>query len=215
MTLTSQQADLTEDRKPGGRVDRAILRDKRLKSLLDAHRLPDGNYELSGDLLACFDRVFCKTVQGLFYGLYGRVIPKDHLALLSVEDQRFVTPQDVVDRVRPPMLQDITDKPLPEITPSGWTVREPVFILELQSIEPGRSGMKNIQRLFRMVRETPVEWIKYQPSIFTFGFVKSEVGRAVCVLDLWETWVVAVAAPWPDSRGPLRRGKKNQLSRER
>jgi hypothetical protein len=215
MALTSSHSDLIQDRQAGGRVDRALARDARLRSLIDAHRLPDGNYDLSGDLLACCDRVFRKTVQGLFYGLYGRVVPKDQLALLSVEDQRFVTPEEVVDRVRPPALRDITDAPVPELTPSSWMVREPVFILELQPVGSDGDGKKKIQRLFHMVRETPVEWIKYQPNIFTFGFVKDEDGRAVCILDLWETWVVAIAAPWPDGRGPIRRGKRNPLSRER
>jgi hypothetical protein len=215
MALVSSQADLVQDRQPGGRVDRALARDGRLRSFIEAHRQPDGNYALTGEMAACFDRVFCKTVQGLFYGLYERVVPKDQLALLSVEDQRFVTPDEVADRVRPPALRDITDMPLPEITPNGWVVREPVFILDLQPVGPGSEGNGKMQRLFHLVRETPVEWIKYQPDIFTFGFVKSEDGRAVCILDLWETLVVAVAAPWPDGRGPIRRGKRNPFSRQR
>jgi hypothetical protein len=214
MALTSAQSDLRRDCEPGGRVHRALERDSRLRSLIESHRRADGNYELSGELLGSFDRVFRKTVQGLFYGLYHRIVPKDELAILSIEDQRFVTPDEVVDRVRPPALRDITDMPLPELTPSSWMVREPVFILDLQPVGPGSEGKSKVQKLFHLVRETPVEWIRYQPGIFTFGFVKAEDGRAVCVLGLWETWVVAVAAPWPDGRGPLRRGKRNPLSRD-
>jgi len=215
LALTGSHTDLIQERQPDGRVGRALARDARLRTLIETHRLADGTYELSGDLLVCFDRVFCKILQGLFYGLYNRVVAKDQLAFPSVEDQRFVTPDEVIARIRPPSLRDITDLPLPEVTPSGWLIREPVFILTLQPVGPESTGEKHVQRLFHLVRETPVDWIKYQPGIFTFGFVKSGDGRAVCILDLWETWVVAVAAPWPDGRGPVRRGKKNPLSRER
>ena len=77
------------------------------------------------------------------------------------------------------------------------------------------TGKQPVQRLFRLIRETPVVWEDFQPDVFRFGFVKSERGRAVCVMDLWKTLVVAVAAPWPDRRGPLRRGRKNSRSRDR
>lgn len=69
MCLISRQADLAREREPGGRVDRELARDGRLRAVIEGHRRPDGNYELSGELLACFERVFHKTMQGLFYGL--------------------------------------------------------------------------------------------------------------------------------------------------
>ena len=114
------------------------------------------------------------------------------------------------DQVRPPQFRDITDEPLPAITPCSWTVREPVFFVTVQP----RTGGGPVQRLFRLVRETPVEWVEFQPGVFRFAFVMSDDRRAVCVLDLWKTLVVAVAAPWPDRRGPMRRGKRNPLSRD-
>jgi hypothetical protein len=151
----------------------------------------------------------------LFYGLYQCFVPKDQLRILSVEDQRFVTRDTVADRLRASPLRDITDAPLPELTPKGWLVREPVYFIELHPVGPGSEGKAPTRRVFHLVRDTPVEWIEYQPSIFTFGVVKREDGGAACILDLWETLVVAVAAPWPDRRGPMRRGKKNPFSRER
>lgn len=214
MALTSCHPDLRRDCQPGGRVHRALERDRRLRSLVESHRRADGNFELTGDLLNSFDRVFCKTVQGLYYGAYRRLVPKSELAILSIEDQRFITPDQVVARVRPPALRDITDMPLPELTPSSWMTRQPVFVLDLQPIGGEDAENKKVQRVFHLVSETPVDWIPFQPGVFTFGFVKAEDGRAVCILDLWKTWVVAVAAPWPDSRGPLRRGKRNRFSRD-
>ena len=213
MSLISDQPDLAAERQPGGRTDRALARDARLRSIVEACRRADGMYELSGEVLAAFDRVFCKTVQGLFFGLYERLVTKDQLQVQLICDQRHDTPDDVVQQFRPPPLRDITDQPLGDLTPSSWMVREPVFIMQMQPLE---GNGPSVQRLFHLVRETPVEWVRLQPDIFSFAFVKSEsVGRAVCVLDLWETLIAAVAAPWPDARGPIRKGKKNPLSRER
>ena len=116
----------------------------------------------------------------------------------------------MIDQLRPSPLVDITEEPLSEITPSSWHVRQPIIILRLQPT----SGGPPIQRAFRLTRETPVEWVPFQPGIFSFAFVKCEDEGIACVLELWETLVVAVTAPWPDSRGPMRRGRKNPRSRE-
>jgi len=212
MTLVSTHPELVAARKVGGTTYRALERDRRLKSLVDEYRRSDGGFELRGELLGCFERVFVKTIQGLFFGLYQRVVPKEQLSLVSIEDRQLTTVEEVVERVRPNPLRDITDKPLPAITPSSWPIREPIIMIDSH---PNAPGQEPVRRIFRLVRETKVKWIKYQPDIFTLGVVKGEDGKAVCILDVWQTLVVVVAAPWPDGRGPLRRGRKNPLSRDR
>jgi hypothetical protein len=82
--------------------------------------------------------------------------------------------------------------------------------MELQPI----AGGPPINRVFRLKRETPVEWFPFQPQIFEFAFAKHETDGAVCVINLWQTLVVAVTVPWPDKRGPLRKGKNNPFSRD-
>lgn len=211
IALTSRHPDLVAERQPDGRIGRALARDGRLRSVIAGCRREDGNYALAGGVFSGFERVVKKTVQGLFFGLYERLVPRDKVHVLLIADQRFVTPDQVVDQYRPSPLRDITDEPLPDITPCSWVVREPVFFMTLQPL----SGGEPVQRLFRLVRETKVTWETFQPGVFRFGFVRSEEGQAVCVIDLWETLVVAVSAPWPDSRGPLRRGRKNPRSRDR
>jgi hypothetical protein len=76
------------------------------------------------DLLARFDRVMRKTVQGLFFGLYERLVPGEQVELRLVSLQRFLTPEEVIDQMKPSPLRDITDEPLPDITPGSWPVRE-------------------------------------------------------------------------------------------
>lgn len=211
LTLLSTHPDLVVERGPRGRLTRAMQRDRRLRGILERSRQPDGNYGLTDELLASVQRVFCKTVQGLFYGLYERLVEPGALRLLRIENSRFVNAETVAEELRPSPLVDITDEPVTELTASSWHSREPVVILKLQPV----AGGPPVDRVFRVKRETPVEWIEFQPGVFRFAFVKQDGADAACVFELWETLIVAIAAPWPDRRGPLRRGRANPLSRER
>lgn len=210
VSLVSTHADLIIERQPGGWLDRSYERHPKLRHMLEASRESNGDHRLTDELLASFQRVFRKTVQGLFFGLYRRLVPEEELQLMRVEDRRVVTPDDVIAQIRPSPLRDITDEPLSEITPSSWHSRQPIIILDLQPV----AGGPMVQRAFRLVRETPVEWIHFQPGVFSFAFVKCEDEGSACVFELWQTLVVTMKAPWPDGRGPLRRGRKNPLSRD-
>lgn len=210
IALTSEQPELVAERMPGGRVDRALARDARLRRVLENATRDDGNYELKGDLQVSFDRVIRKTVRGLFFGLYERVISDEDLSFILVADQRHASPDNVAEELRPSPMRDITDEPMPEITPFGWVTHEPVVMLTLQPI----AGGEPVRRVFRLVRETEIDWVELQPDVFRFVFIKTEHQEAVCVMDIWKTLVVAIRAPWPDGRGPIRRGRNNRFSRE-
>lgn len=210
LTLVSTHPDLVAERAPGGRLERAIARDKRLREILERSVQPDGNYGLTEELSHSLHRVFRKTVQGLFFGLYNRLLKPDNLLLLRIENSRQVKAEAVAEELRPSPLEDITDNPLTEISPHSWHAREPVFVMQLAPV----NGGPPVNRLFRLKRETPIEWIDFQPGIFRFAFVKREGSEAACVFELWQTLIVVMATPWPDSRGPLRRGKKNPMSRD-
>jgi hypothetical protein len=210
LSLVGIHPHLIEERQPGAWLERTLKRNPKIKTILDASRRSDGSYQLVGQLFESFRRVFFKTTQGMFYGLYDRIVRPEQLRLLRVEDQRFIKPEEVIANIRPNPLVDLTDQPLPEISPHSWHTREPIFTMEL--VDPA-TGKKS-QRVFRLVRDTPVEWVCFQPDIFSVAFVKCDEGCA-CVMDLWKTLVVTIKAPWPDDRGALRKGRKNPLSRDK
>jgi hypothetical protein len=212
LSLVSAHPALAEERGAEGRLARALERDGRLRGVRDRAIQPDGRCALTEEVVGSFRKVFTKTVQGLFFGLYNRVAPPSELTLLGIEDRRTISPLAVAQRYRPPPLQDITDEPLSAITPSSWHTREPIIDMELQPVSGQRPA---VRRIFRLVRDTPIEWFPLQKGIFDFTFVKQDGGMSVCVMDVWETLVVSVAAPWPGNRGPLLRGRKNRFSRER
>ena len=127
--------------------------------------------------------------------------------LISIHDARSVTRDQVVDLLRP-CPQDITEHPLPEISPSS---RSRIFVVEydLVPLNPGEKPIR-LQKVFRL---QPVRWEPYQPGIFTFAFVQMQDAAAVCVMELWETLIIAVSAPWPGMQGPFRKCRKNLFSR--
>jgi len=208
--LISSHPDLVTERNLGGSVFRALKRNARLRTLVAAQKRGD-NYEISGELLEHFTRVFQKTTQGVFYALYRKLLPVERITLTSIADRRLVTPEQMLNEIRPSPFRDITDEPLPEIREHGWVCTQPIFITEMQSL----TGGDPVRRIFRLVRETPVEWVEYLPGAFRFAFVEKEGGGGVFIFDLWETLLASVATPWPGGRGPLRRGRRNRFSRER
>lgn len=211
LALVSTHPNLVAERGPQGRLTRALERDQKLRGVLERSLQPDGNYGLTDELLSSLHRVFCKSVQGLFYGLYERLVDPAGLKLLRIENSRLISADTVAEQLRPSPVIDITDDPLSEITPRSWHSRQPVFILKLQPVAGGSS----VNRVLRLKREMPIQWTEFQRGIFRFAFVKQDGADAACVFELWETLIIAMATPWPDSRGPLRKGRSNPLSRER
>lgn len=212
LALISSHPELIAAREPGGSVHRALERDGKLRRTIESSRQPDGNFGLTEEISTCLRRVFTKTVQGLFFGLYGRVVKPEELQLDLIGDRRHITREQFADRYRPSPLEEIGNKPLSAITPSSWHTREPIYIMNLAPLS-GKGPP--IRRVFRLKRETPIDWVPLQAGIFTYGFVKCDGEDSVCVIELWETLLVAVKAPWPGDRGPVRRGRNNPFSRER
>lgn len=211
VTLASEHPELVAARALGGELDRAIFRNQRLQRLLDRSRQSDDTYVINSEIQMSFERVALKTVQGLFYGLYRRLVGKDELKLLCLGDRRLTDAETIVDELRVSPLRDITDEPLSEITPYSWHAREPVIIVNLAPVAGGAPK----QRIFRLGRETAPVWLDFGPDVFCYTFVKRDDGGGVFVMEIWNTFVIAVATPWPDDRGPLRRGRKNPLSRDK
>ena len=177
---------------------------------MERSRSPDGDYVVAGDVLEAFEKVFRKTTRGLFWGLYGRFIPDSELTLFLVSDQRLESVDDVIGQIRPPALQDITDGPLSELSPNSWHSRQPIIELDLRPIAGGPIQ----RRIFRLTRETPTDWVSFQEGIFRVGFVMADSHRVACVFDVWKSITVVMTAPWPNDRGPVRRGRNNPLSRD-
>lgn len=131
LSTVGNHPHLIEERLPGGWLEKTLARSPKIRAILDSCLQTDGSYKIADPLLESVRAVFFKTEQGLFYGLYDKIIPTNQLVLIAVEDQRHVKPEEVIGRNRPDPLVDITDEPLPEISACSWHSREPIFTTEL------------------------------------------------------------------------------------
>lgn len=214
LAFSSTHPELIEARAADGPVGRALKRDPRLRTVYEA-ALEDGRLLLAGDLLDRVRRVLFKTVQGVYQAVYDRFVPVDRLELVCFQHASQFSLKDLVDKFRPDQVLDITDEPLPEITPNGWARRgQAVLVTAIMTPLDGGESLQ-VPRVLWIKQETPVEWIPYQEGIVKFGFVGTEAKACICAIELWETLVVGVKAPWPAGRGDLRRGRRNPFSRER
>lgn len=214
LAFSSTHPELIESRAADGPVGKALERDPRLRAIYEA-ALDDGRLILAGDLLDRVRHVLFKTVQGLYKSIYDRFVPVDRLELVCIQHAGQFSLEDLVDSFRPTQVLDITDEPLPEITPNGWTQRGQA-VLVTATMTPLDGGQSlQIPRVLWIKQETPVEWIPYQEGVFKFGFVGTDTKDCICAIELWETLVVGVRTPWPGGRGDLRRGRRNPFSRER
>lgn len=210
LALVGRHPVLAEYCALGGKVERALARDQLLRTTLEACRNDAGHYTFTGDVHAAFDRVLRKTAQGLFYGLYDRVARIEKFELLSIEHRDFCSPEEVVSRLRRPAVRDITNEPLPSLTSRGLPN---VFVIQAVTTNPRTGESQVLQHVFQDLRQDDVEWVVYQEETLRFTFFENDAGNAICVMDLWNTLIVAVKAPWPNQRGVLRRGRKNLNAR--
>ncbi len=210
VTALSDHPELGRGSARGRDTLEALKRDKRRESLIEASRDAAGRYRITPEISAAFCRVVAKSVRGLYHALYDDLRPLSDFTILSIDDARRTDRESMVDDIRPPRVRDITDQPLPPVSES---MRSRVRVVTMDVMPIGGGQPTRIEQVWELVRDQPVDWIEYQTSVFVFGFVERESGGAACVIELWRTLLISVAAPWPGARGHLRRGRKNPFSR--
>jgi hypothetical protein len=210
LALVGRHPILAEYRVKGGKVDRAFAQDLSLRVSIEQCMDSQGNYSLTGEVAAAFDRILRKAAQGLFYGLYDKVPALKDFELLSLEHSDYQTAERVVWNLRKTGFHDITDRPLPSLTERG---APNVYVIQavLTNTETGES--QTVNNLLYDSRQEAVEWTVYQEGTLSFTFFEGQDGGTICVMDLWGTLICAVKSPWPSQRGVLRRGRNNPNAR--
>ena len=83
LATVSSHPDLRPGSKQGQAVLRGLERDARRKALIEAQRVATGGFRISEEMLRCFDVVSRKTVRGLYYGNYRKLVPMEDFHLIS------------------------------------------------------------------------------------------------------------------------------------
>lgn len=207
-------SDMIEARTPEGSVGRALAKDRKLWELFEGAKR-GSQLLIDEEVLQRMSNVILKTARGLYNAVYGRFVDVTEAELICFRPISDYSVDDLVNDVRPPQVVDITDQPLPEITPSGWALKGQAMVVTTLLLPVSGGEPIEDHRVLWVKQETPIEWIDYQPSVFKFGFVGSADKSCICVIEVRETFVCGVRLPWPSGRGSLRRGRRNPFSRER
>ena len=181
----SSQEDLIRERREG-KIARAIDRDRRLKRYVDCNTDENGMFRADADTQKRISRILVKTVQGLYYHHYGRIVAGADVAILEIKHQREVTIDDLFGQY---CDRDISwDNDLwPEVTPDAKALERAVlawpYVLDVPE-------------------EKKPRWVNYQSGVFRYTFSKGSQGGLICVLDLHRTLGAAAHCPWPGKAGP-------------
>ncbi|MCY2930187.1 MAG: hypothetical protein NTV86_11965 [Planctomycetota bacterium] len=167
----SFEEDLMRERR-GGKVARAIDRNPKLKASTEGQTDENGRFRVTKKTLGKVSRVAEKTVQGLYFRRYERMLAPQDVTVLAIEHQHQVSVDQMIKQFCGP-------ESWPDVTRDGKAL-ERAALAHLGDIK--------------------VDWEDYQPGVFRFAFFKGRRSRLVCLLDLHQTLVVAVECPRPPSR---------------
>lgn len=164
-----------------GRTARAIRSDQKLKGLLERNTDENGIFWVTAEARRRMSRVVIKTVQGLYYRHYGRILSTTDTVVLSIEHQRRISVEDLFTRHCNLGTSGGIDG-WPEVTPNG-------------------------KALARVILGPPQEkglhWVDYQPAVFRYTFSKGVENGLICIMDFHRTLAAVVKCPWPSRAGPI------------
>lgn len=168
---------------PGGWVHSALDADRSLKDFI-ANRLgADGIFRPDTHVLQVFDRIMAKTITGLLFHEFGRLVPTRNVEIIAIEHSENIPPLALVEQHR----RD--DGGWAEVTPSG---RE----LERQVLAVYGEVPRNMPR-----------WRIYVPDYFEYMFIRRSNYMLLTAMKLHNALTVLAECPWPNRAGPRRKGK--------
>jgi hypothetical protein len=191
LARVSFEPDLMKEWKEG-KAASAVTRDRKLSRFFDDHIDKNGIFWPDADTIRRIDRVLAKTIQGLYYHRYRRVLAPKNLVLLSLTHQRQVTAEGLLQQ----HCCGGTIHGWPEVTASGRALKRLLVVGKEVFDVSGRAA----------------KWVEYQHGVFSYIFAKGVEGGLVCVLDLHSTLAAAFRCPWP---GRSRRGSETGSDRKR
>lgn len=106
---------------PGGWVHAAMGRDEGLRHFVGTRLGADGIFRPDQAVLATISRIMTKTVVGLLFHEFGRVVPMDEIRVMAIEHTRNTSPSALTELYR----RD--DGGWAEVTPSGRELERQVL----------------------------------------------------------------------------------------
>lgn len=168
---------------PGGWVHAAMERDEGLRHFICARLGDDGIFQPDHTVFVTISRVMTKTVVGLLFHEFGRIVPLHEISVLAIEHAMNVNPAALTELCR----RD--DGGWAEVTPSGRELERQV--LAVYGHEPPNMP----------------DWRTYVPGYFEYMFIRRANSNLLVSLKIHEAITVVLECPWPSRAGPRRGGK--------
>lgn len=175
-----------EDREavmPGGWVASAMQRDASLDSFIKSRLGDDGIFRPDAAVASAITRVMEKTVTGLLFHEFGRVIAPEQCTMLAIDHVANIDALALIEQYR----RD--DGGYAEVTASG---RE----LERQALA-----------MYGLRPSNMPKWRVYVPGFFEYMFIRRSNSKLLTGVNLHDALTVIVECPWPSRAGPRRKGK--------
>ena len=167
----------------GGRIHSAMQSDRKLNEFIASRVDIDGIFHCDAEVMQSFRRIMAKTITGLLFHEFGRLIPTGNVNVIDIEH---------AENIHPPVLVELYRRDhggWEEVTPTG---RE----LERQALAVSGHVPRNMP-----------EWRIYVPEYFEFMFVRRSNKMLLAAIKLHNALTVIAECPWPNTAGPRRKGK--------
>lgn len=168
---------------PGGWLHSAKSGDRALARFIEDRIGADARFMPDDEAMRVLSRILIKTVVGLVFFEYGRIIPRGQLEVVGIEHSRNTIPDAFLEANRHVGVG------WAEVTPSG------------------RELERQVLAAFGLPPKVATTWTEYVPEFFAYIFIKRSDQTLLCGVRLHDALTALVRCPWPAAAGPLRTGK--------
>jgi hypothetical protein len=166
-----------------------MKRDIALRNFISARLGADGLFLPDSAVIDAISRVATKTVAGLLFYEFGRLLPLHDITLIALDHAQNVRPSALAESYRR------ADAAWAEVTPSGRELERQV--IALCGDEPPHMP----------------KWRVYFPEFFEYMFLRRSNGMLLTAIQLHNALTVLLECPWPSQAGPSRKGRPRKRPR--
>jgi hypothetical protein len=173
----------------GGWVHSALQTDRALNNFISSRLGADGIFRPDAQVLQLITRIMAKTLTGLLFHEFGRIVPTSEVEIIAVEHAENTQPLALIE--------------LHRRDHGGWAEVTP----------PGRELERQALAVCGHVPRNMPKWRVYVPYYFEYIFIRRSNYMLLTAMKLHNALTVLAECPWPNRAGPRRKGKPPKSGR--
>lgn len=173
----------------GGWVHSAMQSDRTLSEFITSRLDSDGFFHFDTVVVQAFCRIMAKTLTGLLFHEFGRLISTSDVSVLAIEHAEIVHPLALVE--------------LHRRDHGGWA----------EVTASGRELERHVLAVYGLAPKHMPIWQIYMADYFEYMFIRRSNNLLVAAIKLHNALTVIAECPWPNRAGPRRKGKPPRIRR--